>query len=76
MLPRMKIYLLSLCFSSVVIAGDYWYVPRDCETIQAAIDVANDGDEIVVSRGVWKETIQLASKCVYLRSEDGAEHIS
>ena len=69
----MKIYLVSLCFSSVVIAGDYWYVPRDCETIQAAIDVANDGDEIVVSRGVWKETIQLTSKRVYLRSEDGAE---
>ncbi len=68
----MKLLLL-LSVSSFAMAGESWRVPADCETIQAAIDIAEDGDEILVSVGVWKETIDLLGKTIYLHSESGAE---
>lgn len=52
---------------------EVWHVPLECETIQEAIDEANDGDEIVVAPGIWKETIDLSGKTLYLHSEQGAE---
>jgi len=36
---------------------EVWHVPIECETIQAAIDAASDGDEIRVAQGIWKEMI-------------------
>lgn len=50
-----------------------WMVPQDCQTIQDAIDEAVNGDEIVVSSGIWKEQIDLLGKTLLIRSEMGAE---
>ena len=64
--------LLGLLITSVSY-GHVWLVPEDCQTIQAAIDAAEDGDEIVVSAGVWKEQLEISKKTLLIRSERGAE---
>ncbi len=66
-------YLLISFLTSMVSAAETWHVPKECETIQAAINAASDGDEILVAVGTWKETIDLIGKTVYLYSEQGAE---
>jgi hypothetical protein len=43
-------------------------VPQDFATIRAAIDSATDGDEIVVSPGVYVENVNFRGKNVILRS--------
>lgn len=48
-------------------------VPGDAPTIQAAIDGAVAGDEIVVAPGVYRETIDLLGKAITLRSAEGAD---
>ncbi len=53
--------------------GKTWSVPQDCQTIQAAIDAAATGDEIVVSKGIWKEQISIFEKTLWIHSVDGAE---
>ena len=72
MLPAMR-YLLGLILTSIAVASETWHVPKDCESIQAAIDAAKDGDDILVAPGVWKETINLSGKSVYIHSVQGAE---
>ncbi|MHC4908991.1 MAG: right-handed parallel beta-helix repeat-containing protein, partial [Planctomycetota bacterium] len=47
-------------------------VPGDVGTIQQAIDLALDGDEIVVGPGIYAERIDLGDKSIYLRSSEGA----
>jgi hypothetical protein len=42
-------------------------------SIQDAIDLATDGDEIVVSPGTYVEAINLLGKAISLRSSDGPE---
>ncbi len=42
------------------------------DSIQAAIDAAVDGDEIVVFPGTYFETINFLGKAITLRSSDGA----
>ena len=70
-LPPMQLFM-GLLISSMVL-GDVWHVPEDCQTIQAAIDAAGDGDEIVVAAGVWKEQLEISGKTLLIRSESGAE---
>ena len=41
------------------------------ESIQAAIDVAGAGDEIIVAAGTYFETIDFLGKAIALRSSDG-----
>ncbi len=41
------------------ITGDTLYVPKDYNTIQEAIDSASNGDLILVSEGIYKESIYL-----------------
>jgi hypothetical protein len=43
-------------------------VPQDYGTIQAGIDAGNNGDEIVVSPGVYVENINFKGKNIVLRS--------
>ncbi len=46
------------------------YVPSQYANIQAAIDVAVDGDEIVVSPGTYYENINFSGENIILRSTD------
>ncbi len=48
-------------------------VPHEYPTIQAAIDAAWPGDEILVSPGTYNEAINLLGKRLELRSTDGPE---
>lgn len=43
-------------------------VPGDFTTIQAALDVAEDGDTILVAPGVWRESLSLPAAAVTLTS--------
>jgi putative surface-exposed virulence protein len=45
-------------------------VPGDHTTIQAAIDIATDGDEIIVSPDTYYENINLGGKNIILRSTE------
>jgi hypothetical protein len=46
-------------------------VPGDFDTIQAAIDAAIDGDEIVVAPGQYAEAIDLLGKAIAVTASDG-----
>ncbi len=48
-------------------------VPGDQPTIQAAIDVAVNGDEVVVAVGTYNEQVNFLGKAITLRSSDGPE---
>ena len=48
--------------------ADTILVPSDHVTIQAAIDAASAGDEIVVAPATYFETIDLSGKAISLRS--------
>ncbi len=53
--------------------GEVIHVPGDQPSIQAAIDVAADGDRIIVAPGTYFENINLLGKAVTLRSSAGPE---
>ena len=42
-------------------------------SIQTAIDMADDGDEILVAAGTYFETVNFLGRAVSLRSADGPE---
>jgi hypothetical protein len=48
--------------------------PADFNTIQAAIDDANDGDIVIVAPGEYKESISYYGKAIILKSEAGPYH--
>ena len=75
----MKIFLaftLGVVFVMVGLFGAYipsakavnFNVPADYLTIQAAIDAANSGDEIIVAKGTYKENINFKGKAITVRS--------
>ena len=49
------------------------HVPGQYATIQAAIDVAVDGDVVLVAPGTYHEAINYAGKSLIVESEEGAE---
>jgi parallel beta-helix repeat protein len=49
-------------------------VPADFGTIQAAIDAANTGDEIVVAAGTYNENIDFKGKAITVRSTDPGDY--
>lgn len=48
-------------------------VPADQPTVQSAVDVAHDGDSVIVSPGVYLENLSFQGKAVVVRSEQGPD---
>lgn len=65
----LKLMALFLVVNSFC-AGLEIHVPADYPTIQAAIDAATDGCEIIVSPGEYKENINFKGKNIILCSTD------
>ena len=67
--------LASACHANVITVDDDG--PADYDTIQAAVDAASDGDEVVVSPGVYTSTqdghvVDMKGKFIRLRSTHGS----
>jgi len=67
--PTLKLTLgivLSCAVAATTLAADF-YVPRNYQTIQAAIDAASDGDtRIHIADGVYDENLLIAENGVFL----------
>jgi len=64
--------LIAMLASGAVLAADL-HVPADYPTIQAAIDAAVDGDDVVVAPGVYAESIDFLGKAITVRSRDPSD---
>ncbi|MBN1766560.1 MAG: right-handed parallel beta-helix repeat-containing protein [Sedimentisphaerales bacterium] len=67
--PIVHICLLLPVLCNISFGADL-YVPGSYGTIQGAIDVAMDGDTIIISQGTYPEHINLAGLAITLRSTD------
>jgi len=66
----MKIYqiLLVILFCTILVQSTTIRVPQDYTEIQSAINAAQDGDTILVARGIYKENINFRGKGIILTS--------
>ncbi|MEM7262873.1 MAG: hypothetical protein AAF488_12850 [Planctomycetota bacterium] len=72
---RATVLTVAMLFGTLVgvASGVEILVPADQPTVQAAIDVAVDGDEVVVAPGVYVENIAFNGKAITVRSSAGKE---
>ena len=73
----LAVFACSLLAGTVVSPAGLINVPADYPTIQAAIDAADSGDEIVVADGVWtgvgNRDLDFGGKAITVRSANGPE---
>jgi len=55
--------------------ADVIHVPTDQPTIQSAIDVATDGDSILIAPGTWREHLDPLGKAVEIRGDGTAAEV-
>lgn len=65
--------LASVIFVIVPVSADVIRVPADAPTIQEAIDVAVDGDTVLVAPGTYVENIDFIGKAITVTSDSGPE---
>jgi parallel beta-helix repeat protein len=70
---RLSFALLSILSVSTALAGTIIHVPADQPTIQAAINVASNGDTVLVAPGTYPENINFAGKAITVKSSNGAK---
>lgn len=64
-------YVLSIWMLAAAAQGAAIHVPADYPTIQAAIDASGPGDQIIVSPGVYPESLSIDEKQIDLSSATG-----
>ncbi|MGE4620145.1 MAG: right-handed parallel beta-helix repeat-containing protein [Planctomycetota bacterium] len=67
-----SVFTVVLSGTSATFAIDI-LVPLEVPGIQQAIDLAENGDVIIVSAGTWNEAIDFSGKSIEIRSESGPE---
>ncbi len=68
----MTTILLAFWVPSSSFAADI-FVPQDATTIESAIDLAVDGDRVIVAPGTYAERIDFSGKGIVVESVGGAE---
>ncbi len=70
--PCCMVAVACVTLSGTAVA-DIINVPGDAPTIQAGIDLAVGGDEVVVAPGTYFETIDFLGLAIIVRSSDGPD---
>jgi hypothetical protein len=69
----LSVTLLSILSVNSTLAKTTIHVPADQPTIQAAINVASNGDTVLVAPGTYVENINFAGKAITVKSSNGAK---
>jgi len=78
---KKKIYTMFIfCFTAIILSAQIIHVPADTSVIQAAINIATDGDTILVSQGTYFENINFYGKKITVAShyliDPDSDHIN